>query len=524
MSAATSTAVAPPRRVPPFRRLGLLVLALPGLAFLSVFFVWPVLQLLTLSIYKPGVGLTGAFSARAIDTPVYLRVLQITFTVALQTAILCVALGYPLAYWLARLPARRRASLIILVLIPFWTSGLVKAFSWMILLDRSGIVNAALLQSGLVDQPAQILGTRLAVLVGMVHSMMPLAVMTMLPVMLSIDRRLPLAAGTLGAPPGQVFWRVFFHLSLPGVAAAGLLVFIISLGFFISPALLGGPRDTMLGQLIIQNIQELLNWGFAGALAAILIVSALIAGLVYDRLFGISSIAGQASTARRGGAAIRVAGMALLAALGTGQAWLGNLGTKIWGRRGQRLLLPIFCTLLILFLIVPTAIIVPMAFTSASYLAFPPPGFGLEWFRTYLDSPIWISATVRSFAVAAGTAVLATVLGGFAALALTRASGRAQAAIFGLFITPMIVPHIVIAVGLFYVYTRFGLVGTDLGLVLGHTVFALPLAFLAITAMLKGYDRRLDQAAATLAPTGCEHGVVTPLLRGGIIAALLLPS
>jgi ABC-type spermidine/putrescine transport system permease subunit II len=164
-----------------------------------------------------------------------------------------------------------------------------------------------------------------------------------------------------------------------------------------------------------------------------------------------------------------------------------------------------------------------MAFTSASYLAFPPPGFGLEWFRTYLDSPIWISATVRSFAVAAGTAVLATVLGGFAALALTRASGRAQAAIFGLFITPMIVPHIVIAVGLFYVYTRFGLVGTDLGLVLGHTVFALPLAFLAITAMLKGYDRRLDQAAATLGANRLRTlAIVTiPLLRGGIIAALL---
>ena len=199
-----------------------------------------------------------------------------------------------------------------LVMIPFWTSYLVKTFAWMITLDQNGVMNRLLLGGGIIDAPLEVLHGRIGVMIGMVHAMLPLAVLTMLPVMIGHDRHLPRAAGTLGAPPGQVFWRVYFHLSLPGVAAAGLLVFITSLGFFITPALLGGPKETMLAQLIISQVTEMMNWSFAGALSVMMLAAALVTTWVYDRLFGLSTVSGQAAGRSGTGSMRAVVGVAIL--------------------------------------------------------------------------------------------------------------------------------------------------------------------------------------------------------------------
>lgn len=179
-------------------RLGPLWLALPGVIFLCVFFAYPVAQLLGLSLVDPA---TGAFSTatyqRIAGTDVYLRVLGITFRIAGYTALYSLLIGYPLAYWLARLPDMFRGRMLLFVMVPFWTSYLVKTFAWMIVLGRSGIINALATGSGLVDQPLALLHNEFGVMVGMVHAMVPLAVMTLLPVMAGIDRRLVQAAQTL---------------------------------------------------------------------------------------------------------------------------------------------------------------------------------------------------------------------------------------------------------------------------------------------------------------------------------------
>jgi ABC-type spermidine/putrescine transport system permease subunit I len=491
---------------------------LPGLLFLGVFFVFPVIQLLGISLQDPA---TQQFSLsgyrRALGATVYLRVLQNTFGIAFQTTLLSLGLGYPLAYWLASLRPGLRSRLILLVMLPFWTSALVKTFGWLVLLARYGLIARILRAVSPTGQAPELLHGRGAVLMGMTHALLPLAVLTMLPVMLRIDRGLISAAGTLGAPRAQTFWRVFFHLSMPGVAAAGLLVFIASLGFFITPALLGGRHEAMIGQVIIEQIQQVLDWQFGGALAAMLIVSALATCLIYDRIFGLSAVT--EAEGRPADGWLRRAGLMVLAALGDATAWLASLCGGL--RLGW--LLPGYCIVMIVFLMVPTLLVLPMGFTSSKFLEFPPPGFGLHWMEVYFGSPLWMSATMRSFGVAAVTAPITTLLAGAAALAVAKGGPRWGRAVYAAFLGPIIVPTIVIAVAQFYLFTRLSLVATGLGLVIGHTVIALPIAFVVMVAVLRGHDWRLDQAAATLGANRLRvlRHVTIPLMKGGCLAALL---
>lgn len=499
-------------------------LAVPGFLLLVVFFAFPVARLLVLSVQDTE---TGAFSlasfARIATTDVYIRVLGITFKIAGYTALFSLLLGYPLAYWLARMPDAIRGRMLIFVMVPFWTSYLVKTFAFMLLLGRTGVVNEILVGSGVVSQPLALINNELGVMIGMVHAMVPLAVMTMLSVMAGIDRRLVQAAQTLGASPAHAFWLVYFKLSLPGVAAAGLLVFISSLGFFIVPAFLGGRRETMLAQLIITQVQELLNWSFAGALAAMMLVAALVSCWVYDRVFGLSTVTGQGSDGKEAGGRLRLAGLAALHGLAGASALLAAPVQRLFGARAGRAMLPAVSGAVIVFLVAPTLIVIPIAFTTSQFLEFPPPGYGLRWFETYFSSPLWVSATIRSFLVAGATAVAATIIGGLAALALARSNSRWNGAIFAFFLAPMIVPRIVIAVGLFYLFAQLGLVASDFGLVIGHTVLAIPFTLVTIAAVLKSYDTRLDQAAATLGANRLRtlFLITVPLVKGGLIAAFL---
>ena len=248
---------------PALRRLGIINpvwLAVPAVVILIVFFVVPVIQLLVLSIKDATTsGFTLAHFERIFAQNVYIQVLLTTLRVSLATAVVCVVAGYPLAYWVAKMSPRRRALALLLIMVPFWTSYLVKTFAWMLVLGRMGVINQFLTSVGM--DRIQLLNNETSVMIGMVHGMLPLAVLTLVPVMTSIDQRLVFAARTLGAPPARAFWLIYFRLSMPGVASAGLLTFLTSIGFFIVPALMGSPRETFLAQLIITQVQQVLDWG-----------------------------------------------------------------------------------------------------------------------------------------------------------------------------------------------------------------------------------------------------------------------
>ncbi|MCH1998201.1 ABC transporter permease, partial [Achromobacter xylosoxidans] len=231
------SALAPPRkRMSPGRRHFLM--AAPLAILLLVLLIYPVGQLLLLSFYGDQ-GFSLAQYHRLFESSVYVNVLLITLKISLWTTFFSVVAGYPVAYLISSLSARRKTSLLFWVLLSFWTSFLVRTFAWVVLLGRNGVVNQMLQALGILDAPANLLYNFGSVLVGMVHALMPLAVLTMLSVMENIDRNLPRAASTLGARPGTAFWKIYFPLSMPGVAAAAIMVFVTAIGFFITPALLG---------------------------------------------------------------------------------------------------------------------------------------------------------------------------------------------------------------------------------------------------------------------------------------------
>src|SRR5258707_7780212 len=289
----------------------------PLLSLLAVFFAWPVLQLLMLSGVDAHGSPTLAHYLRLFASPIYLQVLAITFKIAAWTTAITLLGGYPIAYFLATATNKTRGLVILAVLLPFWTSVLVRTLAWVVLLGRNGIINNARKSQGIIDAPIPLVFNLTGVIIGMSHALMPLAVLTMFAVMQGIPRDLARAAETLGARRGQVFWRIYFPLSLPGVAASGLMVFITSLGFFITPAMLGGRPQTIITQIIIEPIQTLLNWGFAGAVSMLLLAATVVTLLVYNRVLGLATLTGggTATAQPRGGAGVR-AGIALLGFLG----------------------------------------------------------------------------------------------------------------------------------------------------------------------------------------------------------------
>jgi len=498
-------------------RIEPLWLALPGVVFLVLFLLLPTAQMLSRSLFDKVTGaLTLAAFARIWNGGPYLAVLSTTFSVAFWTTLLCLTLSYPLAYWLCCKSPRQQRIAMLFVLLPFWTSALIKNFSWLVLLGRNGIMAKIMASAGMMGGD-QLLFSRTTVVFTMTHTLLPLAVVTMLPVMNQIDRRLPMAAATLGASGAQAFWQIFYQLSMRGVAAAGLLVFVASLGFFITPALLGGPRETMIGQLIILQINELQNWQLGSALAAILLVSAIAMCMVYDRIFGLSSVSEGSERQTSPGGLARLAGLAAarFAGLVFGaieEFWKRN----IRGLRGSAIL-SIYAWVVIAVLLVPIIAFVPMAFTRSTFLSFPPQGFSLQWFEQFMASPLWLGAMIRSFGIGLATAAITVVIASFAALGLARSRSRLAGAVFLLFLTPMVVPSIVIAIALFYLFAQISLVATNLGIIIGHTVIATPVVFVILLATFKGHDWRLDAAASTLGANRAQTfwRVTLPLVKGG---------
>lgn len=287
-------------------QLRYVLLALPAILFLVVFYGYPVAAMLLRSFNDPAWGLENfapIVRARSeievlglrLPMNAYLRVFGITLQVALVVTVVTLLLAYPLSYVLTTVSAAAANLLMIMVLIPFWTSILVRSYAWMVLLGQEGIVNRVLVGMGLIEAPIQLLNTRFAVYVGMVHILLPFMILPLVAVMRGIDRSLLRAAENLGAPPSAVFRRVFLPLSLPGVAAGCLLVFILALGFYITPALLGGRKDVMISMLIQQQVTQL-EWGFAAALALVLLVVALGVYVLFVRLLGVERLFGGART------------------------------------------------------------------------------------------------------------------------------------------------------------------------------------------------------------------------------------
>jgi putative spermidine/putrescine transport system permease protein len=226
----------------------------------------------------------GHVERMAPDQRVFGRILARTFEISAIVTLWCLLLGYPLAYWLSVLPARQANILMILVLVPFWTSILVRVAAWIVLLQSAGLVNRALIATGLIDHPLALLFNRTGVIIAMTHILLPFMILPLYSVMKGIPPTYLRAAVSLGSPPLAAFFRVYVPQTYPGIGAGALLVFILSIGYYVTPALLGGADDQMLSYYIAQYTNVNVNWGMASALGALLLAATLVLYALYRRV------------------------------------------------------------------------------------------------------------------------------------------------------------------------------------------------------------------------------------------------
>jgi putative spermidine/putrescine transport system permease protein len=224
------------------------------------------------------------------DTQIYLQLFGKTLNMALVITLFCALLGYPLAYYLAGLPENRANLLLVLVLLPFWTSLLVRTTAWIALLQTNGVINSFLLSSGLIGEPLEMLYTSFATVIAMTHILLPFMILPLYSVMRGIDPSYLRAAMSLGAKPIPAFARIYFPMTLPGLSAGALLVFIISVGYYITPALVGGTDGQMISNIIAFHMQRSNNWELAAALGSLLLGLILLLYWLYDRFVGASNI------------------------------------------------------------------------------------------------------------------------------------------------------------------------------------------------------------------------------------------
>lgn len=273
-------------------RLKLFGLSSPAILLILVVLVLPVGWL----FYVSFIGANGSFSLenyeRMITRKSYARIFQTTFEISFLTTGLCILIGYPLAYFISQLPNRIANLCLITVLLPFWTSLLVRTYAWLVLLQKRGLINDWAISLGLWEEPIKIVHNMTGTLIGMVHIMLPFLILPVYGAMKAIDRDYMKAAANLGASPKRAFWTVFFPLTTPGLFAGSLMVFILCLGFFVTPAVLGGGKVIMVSMKIVSNIELFVNWGAASALGVVLLVLTVCILWIASRFLNLERLAG----------------------------------------------------------------------------------------------------------------------------------------------------------------------------------------------------------------------------------------
>ncbi len=277
-------------------RLLLFGLSLPALLLVTIIMIVPVAWLFFLSIFADDGSVSLVHYRRLVEQPSYGRIFLTTFEISAVATGLCILFGYPLAYFLSQL-SRRTANLCMIgVLMPFWTSILVRTYAWLVLLQRQGLINSWAMKLGLWEQPVTLVYNWTGTLLGMVHIMLPFLILPLYGSMRAIDRDYLKAAANLGAAPTRAFWLVFFPLSLPGLFAGALIVFILCLGFYVTPAILGGGKVIMVANRIANDIEIFFNWGAASALGVVLLVLTGIVLFLATRLVRLDRALGEHGT------------------------------------------------------------------------------------------------------------------------------------------------------------------------------------------------------------------------------------
>ncbi|MGX1350473.1 putative spermidine/putrescine transport system permease protein [Bradyrhizobium elkanii] len=509
----------------PLQRLGRLpiVLTVPTFAVLLVVFGMPIVQLFMNSLDAPAFSLSNYHAFFGEQSNV--RVLFQTIEVSVVATVICLIIGYPTAYLIVAASKRLRTALIVLVLIPYLTSGLARTYAWVVILGDRGLINNVLLDLGLISSPLELIYNRMAVYVGMVHIMLPMMMLPLISVMQGIDKSLIAAARSMGARPLSAFWRVFFPLTLPGVRSGALLVFVLCLGFYITPQALGGLRDSMLSTFIAAQVATTFNLGSIAASAFILlgIAAVMLSTLGLD----ISGKQGLAAQSARKSGSIRLPSVGALtrylnelAIPYRSKGWTAKLYQAGGESRWWNAVGTVFVVLVMVYLLFPSLVIIIMSFGAGTVLKFPPSSLSLQWYRSFFYNPWWVDAAWTSIQIGVAVAILSTIVGTLAAYGLSRTFPRLRSFLTMLILTPITFPVIVVGIATYLGLVNLGLIGSKVGITLAHSIGSITFVVVIVSATLANFDLHLEQAAKSMraGPLQAFMRVTLPLIRPGVIA------
>jgi putative spermidine/putrescine transport system permease protein len=389
----------------------------------------------------------------------------------------------------------------------------------MVILGRHGLINNALGAIGIIDAPLKLVYNTTGVYIGMMHVMLPFLVLPLYSVLCRIDLRLLSAAETLGASPLTSFFWVVLPLSMPGILAGALLVFMSSVGLFVIPALLGGLADITYVMAIERQVNELNNWELAAAMSMLLLLVTGLLSALYEQALSLNAPAGVIGLVMR--AVFQRGPIALL-------TWWQRLSAALHNKPGlhrfhalpRHLLARLVSWAIIFCLVAPLVVIFPLSLSNETYLHFPPNELSLRWFENYFSRDDWLTPTITSIEVGLLTTVGATLIGVPAAYAVVRGRFPGKGIVTAILLSPMIVPVMILAIALYAIYAKHHLIGTVLGLVLAHMILALPYVVLIVSAGLRSTDESLELVALTLGAGRLRAflKVTLPLLRPAVLS------
>ncbi|MEX2697380.1 ABC transporter permease subunit [Rhizobium mongolense] len=500
-------------------------IVIPAVAILLIVFGIPTIQLFLQSVNAPDFNLQNYYAFLGKYSNI--RLLLQTLEISAVATIICLLIGYPTAYLISTASKRVRVTLIVLVVLPYLTSDLARTYSWVVILGDAGLINSALMDLGLISSPLPLIYNRMAVYLGMVHIMMPMMIMPLVSVMVSINTSLVAAAKSMGARPSTAFWRVYFPLSLPGLRSGTLLVFVICLGFYITPAALGGLGDVMLSTYIASQVATGFELGSISTSSFILLVVAL----VVLATFGLNPSGAQDAAAKLKNR--RFGQVALLRAVknyinemavsSRAKHWSIRLYRAQSNGRWSRIAGSVVLSLVIFYLLFPEIVVIVMSFSDGATLKFPPPGLSLQWYRSFFGDSAWYGAALTSIQIALAVSVLASVVGTLAAFGLNRVAPDVCSVITMAILSPITIPVIVVGVATYFGLAKLNLIGTETGIILAHTIGAISYVVVIVSATLVNFDKRLVQAAKSMKATPFKAfvRVTLPLIRPGIIGGAL---
>lgn len=499
---------------------GPLIILMVGFLFIPLsYIVWGSLE---------GSKFNFSHYTRVFSSEINFNILLRTLHIGLIVTVISVTAAYPVAYLLTKLKAGALSTVSIFILIPLFTAFLIRTYAWMIILGREGIINNALIGLGFTSTPLPLLNTTFAVVVGMAHVFIPTAIFTMYSSMVRIDHEFARAAQILGAKPVQAFLRVYLPLTLPAVFSASILIFITAIGFYITPALLGGPSDTMISQLIVAQMTTLLNFelGYASSIVLLLVTICILfvaSFFVPLEMIWSSSTAASSDEELRSGARLlrhlkRAIGPALLVTEtvlhGATRPLLTHDARWLWA----------YTIVVLVFLTAPLIVVVILSFSSSPFVVFPPPGFSLQWWQKLANAKEWHQSFFFSVQLGIASAFVATIIGTMGAFWLVRTKFLFKRMLFLFSLSPLMVPVVIIATSLYVFEARLRILGTFGGLVMGHVLLSVPYVIVVMAAALRNFDESLEPAASVhgARPLQVLRYITLPILKPALLTAGLL--